>query len=331
MIKILTTRPLCWDGKQSENIIIKAIDIGDKLKNGAFMLDGVGTVMTKGGKRRMLEAFEEFRPDYFIFAVHFGFFSLAFLKHLRTISPKTVFVHWSGNQVLTKEHKMCWYTFEMKPEIDIVFTNTSDEILKSKIGKRIPEVYTLYDFGFDPNIFTESNVQPEIDCFFGGGNTVHSKRKAGRFPFSKSRYDIMKRINEEYSLEVRGGGWPFGSKPGLQGLDYFRAMQRAKIIIGNYHLDLERYYTKRTVYSGASGRPYLVRYIPGMEKDFENEYNIIWYKTEDECFEFLDYYLSNHSEREELGKTQRLYFEEHHSWDARFRDLDRLIVEIESK
>ena len=331
MIKVLTTRPLCWDGKQTENLIVKAIDIGDKLKNGDFMLDGVGTVMTKQGKKNLIEAFQEFKPDYFIFAVHFGFFTLAFLKYLKKISPATKFVHWSGNQVLLQKYNLCWFTFEMKSCIDFVFTNTTDQERIKTIKKRIKKVFTLYDFGFNPDWFSEPTEEEENDCFFGGGNTVTEKRPNGRFPFSKSRFDVITGINERYTLEVRGGGWPFPAEPGLQGLDYFRAIQNGKIIIGNYHLDLERYYTKRTIYSGASGRPYLVRYIPGMENDFTNHKNILWYKTTEECFDMLDCYLYDDQAREDLGKRQRKHFELNHSWDARLQQLDRLIARIENR
>ena len=332
MIKVLSTRPISWDGKQTENIEVRSINIGNELRDGSIVQDGIGTCMNKIGKRELVQAFEEFKPDYFLFVVHFGFFSLKFLQYLKKTFPKTKFVHWSGNQVLDKKHNLCWYTYQMRSCIDYIFTNTTDKIridlIKKNSGKK---VFTLYDFGFDPDYFTKPSEAPKVDCFFGGGTTVSEKLSKGRFPFSDIRQKIMIRLNENYDAEVRGGYWPFKSKPGLHGLDYFQAIQRAKIVLGTYHLDFERYYTKRTIFSGASGRPYLVRYIPGMETDFENYENILWYKSEDECFEILDYYLENEIEREQLGKRQREHFEIYHSWAARLQNLDRLIMEIESR
>lgn len=328
MIRVLTTRPLCWDGKQGEKIIVRAVDIGNKLKNGKEMIYGVGTLMDEIGKSNLLKAFEEFKPDVFLFVVHFGLFDQQFLRQLKEDYPRTKFVHWNGNQVLNK-YKVCWYIFENKRVIDAVLTNTEDKERKKLIGRWVEKVYTLYDFGFESDVFTAPEKAPEYDCFFGGGNSVKPYRKQGRFLYySKKRFDLIMKVRESYNIDVRGGGWPFEVNRRLNGLEYFRAIQNAKIALGTYHVELEQYYTKRTVYSGATGRPYLVRYIPNMEKDFTNHKNILWYNTLDEAMDIIDHYLKHDQEREILGINQRHHFEKYHSWDARFDQLEEIVEEI---
>ena len=328
MIKVLTTRPLYWDGLQTDKMIIKTVEIGNKLRNGTTMPEGIGTLMFNEGKQKLLIAFEEFKPDVFIFVTHFGLFTLEFLQQIKWKYSKTVFIHWSGNQVLDKVHNLCWYTYEMKSCIDVVLTNNKDPERIKLISSQIKKVFTLYDFGFDPLLFTAPQKEAEIECFFGGGNSVRLNKPKGTFPHSMLRRDILTKINKLYNLEVRGGGWAFGTFGKLHGLQYFKTIQRAKITLGINHLDLERYYTKRTFFFGASGRMYLVYYIPGMEKDFENHKNIVWYKTEQECFSFLKYYLINEGERETIAKNQREHFIKYHSWIPRLNDLNSIIERI---
>lgn len=119
--------------------------------------------------------------------------------------------------------------------------------------------------------------------------------------------------------------------PGLHALEYFREIQKAKIVLGTYHYDLERYYTKRTVYGGASGRMMMTRYIPGMEKDFENHENIVWFHSIEEGLELIEYYLKNNEEREKIAKQTRDHFVKNHSWKARLRDFEGVMKRLKEE
>ena len=326
-LKVLITRPKVWDQMPSDKLDVTFVPIGGaapKLRNGRAALDEMGVVATAKGAKLLERMMDRIRPDVFLYWPHFGAFDTSLLRRLRKISPSTMFVHGSGNQVV-KPHGICWYVYENHEFMDAVLTNVKDEKRKNLLRKWVPKVDTLYTFGFDPKLFTRPKDSPTVDCFFGGGNTVTAGKPKGRFPFSRFRYNLITQASRRWEVLIRGGGWHVPHHPGLQGLEYFREMQKAKIILGTYHLDLERYYTKRTVYGGASGRLYIVRYIPGMENDFTTLENIVWFRTVDGGIRMIDFYLNNPKKREQVAAQQRCHFVRNHSWEARLRDFEKVI------
>jgi hypothetical protein len=331
MKTVICTRPyLGWNDLQSKELEIYAAPMNainePRLKNGMLAYDGMGTVMDEWGANNLKEMFR-IKPDIFLFWVHFGSFNLKLLRELKKISPKTLFVHGNGNQVLGL-HEVCWYIHQNRSVIDVVLTSTTDEKRHQLIRKWVKKTDVLYTFGFDPSLYSEPNgISYKYDCYFGGGDSVKENKKHGKYPpWSKFRHDLMHGLMvREHSMKVRGGGWSFGKLPGLKGVDYFRDMQQAKIILGTYHDDLERRYSKRTVYGGASGRLFMTRYIPEMEKDFTNYENIVWFKTLEEAFKLVDFYLKNGDKREKIAKQQRSHFIKYHSWEARLRDFEKIV------
>ena len=329
--RVIVTRPEAWAALKSEPLDVLHVDIGRRLRNGQSAGDEMGSVATKSGAARLVRAFKKHRPDVFLFWVHFGTFGHELLEKLRGIAPDCVFVHGSGNHVLN-EHKVCWYIHKYHREIDAVLTSTTDEKRKRLFAKWVKYVGTLYTYGFDPGLFKAPSAPPSYDCFFGGGDSVSESKPNGRFKFSKFRHDLVTEVGRRHSLLLRGGGtWPeeLGCKPGLRYVDYFREMQKAKIVLGTYHDNLERRYSKRTVYGGASGRLFMTRYIPGMELDFNRgEKNMVWFETVAEGLDLIRYYLDNSEEREAIAVKQRAHFVKHHSWEARLRDFERLVPEL---
>lgn len=330
MRTLLYTRPTCWEHLTSDVLKLVHVPVAEelKLKNGTLVQDDMGTVMDKRGRDKLVEAFEEHKPDIFLFGVHFGHFTGKLMQQLREISKDTFFAHTNGNQVLA-EHKVCWYIHKFRRHLDGVLTNVRDGSRHSLIRRWVGRVWGWHVDGFDPSVFTVPDMEPIRDCFFGGGNSVKENRLDGRFPpWSKFRYDLICAVKEKYDTVVRGGGWPFDFHVTVRGKKYFQAMQEARIILGTNHVELRRYYTKRIIYGGASGRLYMTRYIPGMEDDFENGKNMVWFDTVDEGLEMVDYYLRNDNEREELAMRQREHFVKHHSWEARLRELEKISEEM---
>lgn len=324
----LYMRPSAWQKYRSKKCDFHFVETGNLLKTGLPANDTMGSVVTPEGVKNLIAAFKKYQPDIFLFWVHFGEFNGKLLKRLREISPHTVFVHGSGNQVLG-DHNVCWYIHKFRRFTDVVLTNTRDKERLNLIRKWIKRAGTLHMFGFDPTRFTAPKTKTEFDCFFGGGDSVSNKKPNGRFPFSLFRRQLLEAVNKEFKLLLRGGGtWPahLNCQPGVRDLEYFREMQRAKIILGTYHLDLEQYYTERTIYGGASGRLFMTRYIPGMEKDFTNGENIVWFKTVDEAMQLLHGYLQlPDDERKAIAKLQRAHFCVNHSWRARMAEFEKLV------
>lgn len=336
MISVVHTRPSCWGTRlKSNKLDLVHIPIGHpeyRLRKGEPAGDNMGEVMTPQGEYMLVDAFVRHRPDVFLFWTHFGRFTPKLMKRLRQISPETVFVHGNGNQLLGP-HKVCWFVHKYRKYIDAVLTSTTDARRKALIGKWVGWVGTLWTFGFDPAVFGPPTVEPEYDCFFGGGDSVAPNRPNGKFPRSRFRHDLIFEVNRHRKLLLLGGGtWRkngLPARPGVtDGLGYFREMQRARIVLGTYHDDLERRYSKRTVYGGASGRLFMTRYIPKMEMDFKNHENIVWFRSVDEGLELIDHYMSHDDEREKVAAQTRAHFVAYHDWAARLREFERLVPKI---
>jgi hypothetical protein len=336
MIRVVHTRPSCWGRKfKSDRLDMIYVPIGHphhRLRKGEPAADNMGEVMTGQGEHKLIRAFKEHQPHVFLYWPHFGNFGPKLLKKLRVHCKNTVFLHGSGNHVIG-QHGVDWYVHKFRRHIDAIVTTTTCPKRKALFKRWCRWVGTLYNFGFDPELFTAPNVETEYDCFFGGGDSVREGKRKGKFPWSRFRHDLIRRTHKEHALLLRGGGtWKDHNIPAQSGImdsvPYFRDMQRAKIILGTYHDDLERRYSKRTIYGGASGRLFMTRYITKMEKDFTNHVNIVWFHTVNEGMDLIKYYLGNDKAREKVASQTREHFIKHHSWAARLRDFEKVVAEM---
>ena len=331
---VVYIRPDAWLNYKSDKLNLVHIPIGGNnpvLRRGNPVGDSVGVCATEEGVQLLKDTIYKLKPEVFFHWTMYGAFTTRTLYEIRQLSPNTKIVFAQGNQVLYLKVIDKWI-WDNLPYIDAVLTNTRDidRFIKIK-SQGIDKVYTFYTFGFTPEIHTAASGEADYDCFFGGGDTVGGKNSKGKFPWSRFRHDLMCRVNDKYKLRLHGGGtWPFDVKRPLHALEYFKAMHTAKIILGTYHFDLTRYYTKRTTYGGASGRLMMTRYIPEMEKDgFINHKNIVWFGSSvAEAMNLIEYYLTHDREREKIAARQRKFFVEHFSWETRLREFEDIILDF---
>ena len=334
-MKLMFTRPAQW-AKQidlDDDIELVQADVfgrEPKLRGGIAMGDSVGGVVTRKALKRLINLFEHHKPDAFLFWVMYceedrdkhQLESVRVALHrCKQASPRTVFFYGNGNQASTiKENKPDFNVDAFSKSIDVVLDNTRDPRIHAIYKARGFRTDTLYTFGFDPDeIVGHQGVVAEHDVFFGGSYTGRS-----RFPNSAFRHELVTRMATNFDVLVCGRGkWPkpIVKKGYVHAMNYPREITKCRVALGCYHADLQRYYTKRTVYSLASGRPYVVRYIPGMEHDFANWQNLVWYKTVDEAVATVKRLLRDQDLADEIGTHGRLTAVANHSWDARLRDM----------
>ena len=323
--KIAFARPHQWGKKPCEGHSFEFIEVPlfgtqPKLRDGSEMGDAVGGVITKDGMSIAREIFSDLKPEIFLFWPMYYLDGSAnnlqtvvrFLQDLKMISPNTRFVYGNGNQ----QGELDFNVQAFLPVLDAVLTNSRDPFDYETFKKAgVHTVGTLYQFGFDPLEHGRfRRMEPTHDCFFAGSQT-HDPDKSPKYPFSRWRYDFLLRAHTEFNLVVHGKGrWPFIAKPYLYGQNFYDAFTKAKIILGSNHWDLYRYYTRRTVYALASGRMYLVRYIPGMEKDFLNHTHLVWFKEIEEGIDAIRYYLNHGDQAEQIGQAGREKALEMFSW-----------------
>lgn len=329
---LVFTRPWDWveEGYGSDELKLVYVPIGGKFprrKNGRPAGDGVGQVATSEGIRQLREAFKKYKPEMFLYWVHFRF-GLDEMARLKETSPRTRFICGYGNQ----PHTISDHVKKFKPFIDTILLNSRDEGNYQKyLDFGIPHVGTLHD-GFDPKEWVPRPGPRPFDVFFGGNQayTVHGDRKVFKYPVGEFRYELLCRVNQAFDLHVRGNNkLPFKVHPYLFWPDYAPVWQKARVVLGCPHYDLQQYYSRRTIHAGACGRLFVTRYIPNMEADFgPNHHCAVWFKEIDEAVDVIRYYLDHEEEREAIGRRCRELFVREHSWQARLRDMERIAREV---
>lgn len=331
---VAISRPMQWgtkyQGKKFNLHPMSLFGVEPRLKAGQVAGDSVGTVIVDNGMAHAVEFFRQNKPSAFLFSsMYYPDGSenqirtvVHFIEKLKTISPGTKFIYWNGNQQGYLDYNAAAFL----PFLDAVLTNTKDakdfKIFKDAGVKRVA---TLYQFGFDPDEHGRKQTRrPKYDCFFAGSQT-YSKKNPQKYPNCKWRYEFIMAVANTFRLLIHGRGkWGCDSYAYLFGQKFYDTFLHASVIIGANHWDMERYYTRRTVYALASGRPYVVREIPGMQHDFVNREHLCWFKEIEEGLDMIKWLLRHPAAAKKIGDAGRKIAVERFSWSAlldQFEDL----------
>lgn len=303
------------------------------LRDGSLAHDSVGGMLHEGMLDMAVGFFQAQRPAAFLFGPMYATDGTKLqvegvkqvLERLKTASPSTKFIYWNGNQ----QGELDFNVRAFLPFIDAVFTNTSDpgeHTIFHRAG--IKTVRTFYQFGFDPSEHGRNrHLASNYACCFAGSQTF--KGRPAKYPNSEWRYRFVCRAAEEFDLALYGkGAWPFHKFNHIIGQCFYDSFTSAAVVLGANHWDYIRYYTRRTVYALASGRPYVVRYIPGMEQDFENGRHLVWFEEMGEGLEAIRSLLADPDRACKIGEAGRALAVERFSWEALRRECEALVLSI---
>ncbi len=326
MISIVYTRPEMWDRLES-TLDLTYVPLGGPVprrNSGRLAGDGIGVVALPKMVDLLEQTLKEKKPDIFLRPVHQRF-GLAEMERCRKASPDTLWVLHESN----KPWRVSDFVERYRQFVDaVLITSWSDETINAYLDIGIPVVPGFWD-GFDPSDHVPLPIEEASkDCFFGGSNL--KKGSEWVYPNGEGRHEFINRVADEFDLELRGQTAEWGARAlkALTHRAYYQAMQRARIVLGYNHLDLERYYTRRVIHSGASGRLFVTRYIPGMEKDFDDWLGPVWFKTDNGGIDLIKYYLDRSEERGQLAESQYKWFMKHHTWEARLRQFEKVASKL---
>jgi len=299
------------------------------LRDGAPAWDSVGAMLADSSLLDWaVDFFRVEKPDAFLFGPMYAKDGtklqvagvVGLLERLKTASPGTRFLYWNGNQ----QGKLDFNLDAFRPFVDAVLTNTRDpREHRNFYAAGIEKVDTLYQFGFDPEEHGRPQT-PEHDCHFAGSQTFSGRPT--KYPNSEWRYRFLCEAAQRFDLVLYGKGqWPFAKRSHVVGQRFYDTFTEARVVLGANHWDYVRYYTRRTVYALASGRPYVMRYVPGMECDFENWRHLVWFTEIDEGLEAVQKLLGDPLLAERIGREGRQVAVERFSWQALQRQLETLL------
>lgn len=327
-------RPIQWRDYSSDNLAHQFVWLplcGEypSLRDGTPAYDSVGMMMSDDGLNSTLGFFKYYKPEFFLFPPIYANDGtttkirgvISFLDKLKNASPDTKFIYWNGNQQGVVDFNVEGF----RPFINIIVTNTdepSEREMFSRIG--VDKVYTFHQFGFDPKEHGKSIIEPEYDAMFAGSQTF--SKGCGKYPNSKWRNDFVERVAKNFNLGVYGkGAWTFKKVKFAIGHALYDAFSSAQVVIGGNHWDYRKYYTRRLVYALASGRPYVTRYIPGMEEDFVNGVELLWFADDSDGIDQIRRMIKDPDVAKKIGAKGREYAVNHFSWHAMMRKLDKLL------
>lgn len=320
------TRPLGWENMNSKLDVryIPLCGLSPKRKNGKPSSDGHYAAATKEGIDQLISRLRKERPQYFLRWVNPGV-SPKTMRAMREASPGTIFIVVDGNQ----PNRVSNYFIRFREFIDIPIINTRDSQIKNAYEREgFFRPFTLHE-AIDPSRLPAAGTVRPDDIFFGGSNRTKWKgsNRVWEFPGGEFRYLLLHELNKVLRLRLRGNPkeWPFTCKPALADFEYLSEFERAKIALGCNQYELIRYYTRRTFHAGGSGAMFLTKYIPEMEKDFENRKHLVWFRTLEEGVELAKKYARDHEARERIAMIGRKWFLAKHSWEARLYELSLLL------
>lgn len=272
-------------------------------------------------KHHLVEFTDHFvaeQPDFFYFWKDEQLTRDILIK-LKAASPHTKFVMYYADQ----RGGVPPLIAERRGLLDVLFINNEDPTqfkMYKKIG--IPKVFTLHHC-VPTNEFKDFDVPITHDVFFGGNNFNHKK-----FPLGKFRYDLIMRVHGLFKTVVYGNGWPFGTEKRVPRQQYARVLRRANVNLGSNHYDVLRYYDRRLFECMASGRAHITRYVPGMEKHFENGKHLVWFRSIKEGLNAIQNLLKYPEKREAIAAAGKKLVFEQHSFEVRANQLQQILESI---
>ena len=152
-------------------------------------------------------------------------------------------------------------------------------------------------------------------------------------PRVAARAALVAKVCRRFDTRVYGRGWePLGITPRRQDVyprEYREICSAAKIVLGrDWTTDCAGYTSNRTWFTLGCGGFLLTSHSPGLEALVANHRHLVWYRSDDECLELIEYYLARPAERRRIAEAGRAYALAHRSYRHFARDL---LAHVEGK
>ena len=167
----------------------------------------------------------------------------------------------------------------------------------------------------EPNVFRYYPTEQVYDVVFPGCNNDASRRR------------ILNVLHRKFNFYVAGPNWEKTSFKLLSpafGVDFAKLCGQTKIVlslIGDKWRYLEGYFSNRLP-NVLSSHCFLIQtYSNGLEDLFTNHKHLVWYKSDQELFAMIDYYLKHPKERQEIAKNGRKMILAHYTFTHHARKM----------
>ena len=227
------------------------------------------------------------------------------------------FIKWMSEDVKSLRKKGCivlyWYCDLREPEltdfsklIDIMFISNAGQIKEYKKAYNINNVHFMPQ-ACTPTFMYDLNLNKEYEIGFAGSSF---------YRFQTERIKLLNKLKKESKIVIR-------NKVRNNIANFY---SKCKIILG-VNSDIVTYlYTSNRFYVAIGcGAFYLCEWFPGIEELAKNHSHLVWFKTEEELFRQIDYYLKHDKERELIQKNAQELAHSKHTYVHRIQNMFDII------
>lgn len=197
-----------------------------------------------------------------------------------------------------------WYpdTLDAMNEHSLRTNRLLDAFMATGAGTHLAEI--ARQSGNIPAAFMPNPCDPDVekpypqsgrvaDNIFFSGKVSHKS-----CPSDDLRESLLRILRNRYDLVIHG----HDDTPPIYGLEYYRAISRAKIALSvNAVNDIRMYHSDRWINCLACGAFVLSSYVPDSELLCEDDKHLRYFHTESQCLDLIDYYLEREDERSEIA------------------------------
>lgn len=194
------------------------------------------------------------------------------------------------------------------PLLDYIFLTNVGQIQDYKNGYEVENVYYMAQ-ACTPSFHHSVNLKKKYDITFVGAMDEKEWQH-------KERTKLIRKISHHYDINLRSD-----VRNNIAEL-----YSSSKIVFGadlTYGKPYSPYLccSNRIFIALGCGAFYICQYFPGLERLAENHKHLVWFKTEKELFELIDYYLSNDDEREKIRKNAEELAHSKHTYVHRIQNI----------
>lgn len=237
------------------------------------------------------------------------------IRAARGFSPKTVFVHWTGDYrpvISDYVQSICCVT-------DMTFASSVGQLKDFTLAGAADVNYMQIGVDWEPDVLGIPAWEPPFavpEIVFCGNHYPDGPWVAGT---AQRLADIRALKREGYDIGVVGRGWPddipvVGQCAVKQ---QHHVYTRAKVVLSISHVnDVAHYYSDRLLIAMASGTATIARRFPGSDEEFHDGV-LPTYADETELFELVTEMRAVDQWRKVVGLSQRAFVRAYASWFSR--------------
>lgn len=276
-----------------------------------------------------LSAATSFRPDWcFLQLQETGVLKATTLAKLRAALPKTVLSTWMGDM----RSSISPYLASIIKECHLTLCSSVGQIPMFMAAGARKALYSQIGLDFNEDVLGIPNWTPP----FRIPDVVFCASYYGvAFPGSPARLEAVSALLAAgIDVAVVGGAWPRGypvvGKCGVKQQTHVYRRAKVALSVNNFN-DVELFYSDRHLIALASGTTLVTKYVPGLEKEFENGKHLFWYETPDQLVATVKLLLGDENLRKQVGRQGRAEAIKNHTWHSRILSLLPHVEEEASK